>query len=60
LLPLCAKQGTVDAVVAFDISNSAMSLITRMIHTIKGVAANEEVTRDSNGVLEDDTGRLRF
>jgi hypothetical protein len=47
--------------VAFGISNSAMSLITRMIHTIKGVTANEEVTRRSNCVLEDGSlnGRLR-
>ena len=34
-------------------SNSAMSLITRMIHTINGATANEEVTRHSNCVLDD-------
>jgi hypothetical protein len=29
----CAKEGTADGVVAFGISNSAMSLIRRMIRT---------------------------
>ena len=56
------KDGTADGVVAFGISNSAISLITRMIHTIRGVTADEEVTRHSNCVLEDDSlhRRLRF
>ena len=56
------KDGTADGVVAFGISNSRDKFDQRMIHTIKGVIANEKVTRHSNCLLEDDSlhGHLRF
>ena len=65
ILTNCAKEGTADGVVAFDISNPAVILIQTddLFHTpSKESSQNEEVTQYSNCVLENGSlhGRLRF